>query len=323
MWRGALDAALDQHSIVAEARTGLAPRSCQRFFERGLVVCAPHPLAAAACNRLHQHRKADPARMGEQRRIVLLLAVVAGDHGHPGGFHQPLRRVLEAHRTHGGGRGADEDDSGGGACFDELRVLGQESVSGVHGLRSRCGRRLDHPLDVQVAPRGGRGAEPPRLARHGHVHRVPVRVGVDRDGAYAEPVRGAHHATGDFAAIGDEELPEHQGHLPRIPGGCAATEGVSGSAGVSPAWKTVGLRRVVHCGPSARAGGTPALPGRRRVTCGTRRSASPRWVRSTRRRATGRAPRGCGPGGRCRRPTVGRSHAADALRARTVPRWGA
>ena len=36
---------------------------------------------------------------------------------------------------------------------------------------------------------------------------------------------------------------------------------LGGNVGVPPARNTTGPRRVVHCGPSARAGGTPALPG--------------------------------------------------------------
>ena len=217
-----LDATLYEHPVVPEAGTGLAPRACERILEPGLGVGASHSLAAAARDRLHQHRKADPAGMRKQGRVVLLVAVVAGDNGHAGTFHYVLGGILQAHRADRFHRRADEDDAGGGACLDEHGILRQESVSRMHRVRARCGCRRDHPLDVQVALRRGCGAEPPCLAGRGHVQRVPVRVGVDRDGADAEPVRGAHHPAGDLAAVGDEELAEHQRCFPhsmwRFPG---------------------------------------------------------------------------------------------------------
>ena len=209
------DAALDQHPVVAEAGTGLAPRPFERIGESGLGVGAPHPLAAAARDRLDQYRKADAAGVVEERSLVLRLAVVAGDHRHPGFLHQALGRILQAHRADRAGGRPDEDDARRGACLDEGGVLGKESVSGVHRIRPRCGRRRDHPLDVQVAPRRGRGTESPRLAGRRDVQRVPVGVGVDRGGADAEPVGGAHHPAGNLAAVGDEELAEH--HIRNTP----------------------------------------------------------------------------------------------------------
>ena len=209
------DAALDEDPIVAEARTGLAPRRFQRGPELRLAAGAPHALAAAARDRLHQHGKADSAGVGEKLRIVLILAVVAGDHRHAGRLHRALGRILQAHCADRGGRRPDEDHSRGVACLDEPGVLGQESVPGVNRIRARRRRRGDHPLDVQVALRRGRRAEPPRLARRLHVPRVTIRVGVDRDGADAEPVRGAHHPACDLAPVGDEELAEH--HIRNTP----------------------------------------------------------------------------------------------------------
>ena len=209
------DPALDQHPIVAEARAGLASRTFERIAEFGFGVGAPHPLAAAARHRLHQHREPDAAGVGEQCGIVLRLAVVTGDHRHPGRFHQALCGILQAHGADRGGRRADEDDAGGGAGFDECRVLRQEPVPRMHRVRPRCGGGGDGPLDVQIALRRRGGAEPARLVRGGDVQCVPVRIGVHRHGADAEPVRGAHHPAGDLAPVGDEEPAEH--HIRNTP----------------------------------------------------------------------------------------------------------
>ena len=61
-----LDATLYEHPVVAETGTGLAPRACERILEPGLGAGASHSLAAAARDRLHQHRKADPAGVCKQ-----------------------------------------------------------------------------------------------------------------------------------------------------------------------------------------------------------------------------------------------------------------
>ena len=72
------------------------------------------------------------------------------------------------------------------------------------------------------------------------------------------------------AAPGSAGVPPACGPEARVPGkandhdqSSAAVQKPAGSAGVPPAWTIVGLRRVVHCGPPARAGGTPALSGTR------------------------------------------------------------
>ena len=69
-WRGPRNPPLDEHPVVAEARAGLASRSFERVAEAGFGVGAPHPLAATPRDRLHQHRKADAAGVGEKRRVV-------------------------------------------------------------------------------------------------------------------------------------------------------------------------------------------------------------------------------------------------------------
>ena len=48
-----------------------------------------------------------------------------------------------------------------------------------------------------------------RLVAEPHMQRVRVGLGIDRDGAQAEPLRGARDAAGDLAAIGDQDGREH------------------------------------------------------------------------------------------------------------------
>src|SRR5258705_13850045 len=73
----ALQVALDQHPLVAEGGLRLAPRRVQRGEERAPVLHHPHALPAAARGGLDQHREADARRFLLEKRVVLLLAVIA------------------------------------------------------------------------------------------------------------------------------------------------------------------------------------------------------------------------------------------------------
>ena len=56
-----------------------------------------HALAAAAGDRLEQHREAELLRRFEQSRVVLMLAVIARHQRHPGRGGRRLGAVLGAH----------------------------------------------------------------------------------------------------------------------------------------------------------------------------------------------------------------------------------
>src|SRR6185312_12763248 len=89
------------------------------------------------------------------------------------------------------------------------RVLGQEPVPGMDRLRPAGPRDLDDGVAAQVRLRGARAADQVRLVGLLDVQRARVDGGVDRDGADREAPARADHATGDLAAVGDEDLGEH------------------------------------------------------------------------------------------------------------------
>jgi hypothetical protein len=73
---------------------------------------------------------------------------------------------------------------------------------------------FDDALGLQVAlPRRG-GTEAHRLVRQLDVLGFRVRVGEDGDRGHAHATRGADHAAGDLAAVGDQDLIEHGGAPP-------------------------------------------------------------------------------------------------------------
>ena len=93
------------------------------------------------------------------------------------------------------------------AGLREGGALAQEAVAGMHRVGAGAARGLDQRVDAQVATRPP-GAAPMRTASSAcaHVRRVGVGVAEHGDRAVAERARGAHHAAGDLAAIGDQDL---------------------------------------------------------------------------------------------------------------------
>ena len=145
------------------------------------------------------------SRASSVRRLV--LAGVTRHDRHAGGLHQFLGAGLAAHLAHRCGVRADED-----ACparFDrvgEVGVLAEEAVAGMDRLRAGLPRDFDDRIAAQVRILRPRPADRPGLVGQAHVLRVGIGFGVHRDGADAELARGADHAAGDLAAVGDQDL---------------------------------------------------------------------------------------------------------------------
>ena len=82
------DVFLHQHARITEGVLRLALGALQRRIEIGRLLDAPHALAAAAGNRLDQHRIADLVGLLAQEVRILLRAVIARHHRHAGLLHQ-------------------------------------------------------------------------------------------------------------------------------------------------------------------------------------------------------------------------------------------
>src|SRR5690606_6083808 len=168
----------NQHAAVAEGGLGLAASTGQRGGEVGGAFDPAHTFAAAAGARLDEYRVADLGGATGEELVVLLLAVVAGDDRHPGLFHQALGGLLQAHGGDRRCRGTDEDDAGGVAGLDEVRVLGQRAVAGVDGGGAAAPGGVDDAVDAKVALGCRRGADAIRLVGRGDMQGVAVGVGV-------------------------------------------------------------------------------------------------------------------------------------------------
>ena len=203
------DVFLDQHARVAEGGLALALGRGKAVGEVLGAVDLLHALAAAAGDRLDQHRIADGVGFLAQALGRLVVTEVAGGDRDAGLDHQRLGGVLQAHGADGGGRRADPHEAGGHDRLGEVGVLGQEAVAGVDGLGPRGFRGGQHLVGVEVGVAGGSRADQHRLVGLAHVQGVGVGFGMDGDGAQAHAAGGAEHAAGDLAAIGDQDGFEH------------------------------------------------------------------------------------------------------------------
>ena len=206
---------LDQQRVVPEAAPGLAPGRGDRVGQAGSPVHLAHALAAAARARLEQHRVADLRGRQRQRLVVQAGPVGSGHHGHARLGHGLLGPDLVAHGFDGRRRRADEHDPGRLAGRGERRVLRQEAVAGVDGLRAGPPGRADHGVHRQV---GRRRAQVHGQVGQGHVRRGRVRVGVHGHGPDAEPPQGPDHPAGDLAPVGHQHGAEHaRPHIRKTP----------------------------------------------------------------------------------------------------------
>jgi hypothetical protein len=74
----------------------------------------------------------------------------------------------------------------------------------MNGIRTRASGDIEKLLDIQVAERWRCGAEQERFIRIRDVQRVAIAFRINGDREQPEFARGAHHANGDLATIGDE-----------------------------------------------------------------------------------------------------------------------
>ena len=209
--------ALEEQRVVAEARSGLAAGGGERLGQILRSVDLAHALAAAASGRLHEDGVAHLVRAGDELLVREPRLRDAGDQRHVPGGDGLLRGDLVAHDVDRLSRGTQEHDALIFEAAGERRVLGEEAVARVDGLRAGRVHGLEDPVDAEVGL-GGRGrAQAVRDVRGPHVGGVRIRVGVDGDGLDAHPPAGPDDAQGDLAAVGDEDPSEHSTHILKTP----------------------------------------------------------------------------------------------------------
>ncbi|BCO77363.1 hypothetical protein MINTM009_11450 [Mycobacterium intracellulare] len=96
----------------------------------------------------------------------------------------------------------------------EIGVLREEPVAGVDRVGTGGAGRGDDGLGVEIVV--GLGQPHPGVGL-GDVRRAGVRVGVDGDGAQAQPAARGEHPARDLATVGNQNSSNHGAHIRKTP----------------------------------------------------------------------------------------------------------
>ncbi len=192
--------------VVAERGFRLAPRRGDHLDQLRRIVDDAHAAAATTPARLEHHGITDlrgqPERLGSVERQRRRCR----HHGYARRRRQVARGHLVAEATHDLGRRTDEQEASARTGFGERGILREEPVAGVDGVGAAFECHPHDVFDVEVGlDRPLALADQVALVRLHAVQRETVFLRVDRDRPDPELVRGAHHADGDLAAVGDEQ----------------------------------------------------------------------------------------------------------------------
>ena len=148
---GMVDVLLHVEVAVAECCGGLG---LGRFEESRQFLFAAHDAhaaSAAARRSLHDHRETNLPRPFHGFAFGRNDAVRPGENGHASLLHGGAGFFLLAHQAGDFRPRTDELDAAGLAHFGKIRVLGQQSIAGMHRLDVGNFSSADHGGNVQIA----------------------------------------------------------------------------------------------------------------------------------------------------------------------------
>ena len=206
---GAFDVFFDVDDRIGKRALRFRPGRVVALDEAGVVVRHPHPASAAAAGGLDDHGVADFP--GDFQRFLLVLdgTVAAGHHGHTRLAHRLAGRDLVSHRADGRAGRADEFDVAVLTNLGEMRVFGEEPVTGVDRLHVAHFGGADNAVDLEIAFLAGSVADADGLVRQLNVERVGIRLRIDSQCPDTQFPARANDAHGDFTAIGYQDFIEH------------------------------------------------------------------------------------------------------------------
>ena len=151
---------LHVHHGIVKGGLSLGPGHGHRIEQCGFGVHHAHAATATATGGFDDDWVTDEARsLDDLSWIVRQCAFDAGHTGHAGFFHGALGGDFVAHQANRLGTRADEDEAGLLYAFGEVRILGQESIAGVNGLRIGHLGGADDGGDIEVAQAGAGGPD--------------------------------------------------------------------------------------------------------------------------------------------------------------------
>src|SRR5450756_2604588 len=151
-----------------------------------------------------------PPRSTQSRSSAASDVYKRQDRGQALGGEDATRGLLRGEALEHFGRGPDERQAVGPDDLGEALVLRQETVAGVDGVAARDDRGRDDGGRREVAVLGGGGPDADRLVGQLSGQAFAIGLAVRDDGADAESPAGAQDPQRNFAAIGNQDLAEHQ-----------------------------------------------------------------------------------------------------------------
>lgn len=120
------------------------------------------------------------------------------------------RRDLVTHFDDGRWRWTDECDTHVGDGLSEVGVLGEESISGVHGVGTTLADDIQDCLGIEVTLRSRFPAEGVGLVGQAHVQCIAVELGIHGHGGDSHFAGGPDDSHGNFATVGYQDFFEHE-----------------------------------------------------------------------------------------------------------------
>ncbi len=217
MWRGRVNQLFNVDFGIAKRALRFARSVAQRRFEFGFAIYTPHAFAAAAGDRLEQHRI---AMLASERTSFVEgnAAIDARRCGRARLLGNTPRGGFRSKGADGRCRRPNEDEAGIFACLSEIGVFAEESVSRMDSFGAVFFGRVDDAIDAEIAFGRCRRPDVRGLVGAPYVERSAVGVGIHRDAGDVHLPQRADDADCDLAAIGDEDLAKHEAKI--LAGGC-------------------------------------------------------------------------------------------------------
>src|SRR6266568_3173495 len=204
-----LDELFNVNAGVAEGFFGFRARRMVTLDQGNVVVGRAHSASPAAGDGFDHDRIADLFRASQGFLLIFDQSVRAWRRRHAGLFCQGAADGLVFQGGHCPGVRPDETDVAALADVGEVGVLRQKAIAGMNGIDIGDFGGADDAVNAQVTLAAGGFTDANRFVGHLDVHRVGVRLGIDRDSPNVQLLTGANDADGDLAAIGHQNLLKH------------------------------------------------------------------------------------------------------------------
>ncbi|MNT03455.1 hypothetical protein D3C72_1379920 [compost metagenome] len=164
-----------------------------------------HADTAAARGRLDQYRITQFPRRLAHRIKVSAQHRAAGRHRHAQRGHRIARLRLVPQHPDPARRRAHENHARLLHGLGKVSVLGQEAIARMQRVRAGLARNAQQGVTVQIALRGGRGADRHRRVRFTQIRKIAVRLGIHGNRFQAQRAQRPDDTPGNRAPVGNDD----------------------------------------------------------------------------------------------------------------------